>query len=61
MCTVTEKGQWAQTGARDVPSERGEKLGRGCGVSFSGDVQNPSGCSPAVYCRKPALAEGWTR
>jgi len=54
-----DKGQWAQTEAQEVPSEREEELlhseddgalaqaaQRGCGVSFSGDTQTLTGCGP---------------
>ena len=53
------RGQWEQTGTQGVPYEHGEKLvyfgggrilawaaQRGCGVSFSGNTQNPSGHFP---------------
>jgi len=54
-----DKGQWAQTEAWEVPSELEEELlpsgGDGaleqaaqgvCGVSFSGDIQDPPGQGP---------------
>ena len=66
------KGQWAQTEAQKVPSEHEEELllsegdgaleqaaQGGCGVSFSGDIQDPPGrvpVQPAVG--DPALAGG---
>jgi len=35
---------------------------RGCGVSFSGDTQNPPGQGPVQPALgEPALAGGWTR
>jgi len=55
-CPATDKGQWAQTEAQEVPAEHEEELlqpendgaleqaAQGCcGFSFSGDVQNPPG------------------
>jgi len=67
-----DKGQWAQTEAQEIPSERDEELlhsegdgaleqaaQRGCEVSFSGDIQDPPGqvpVQPAVG--DPALAGG---
>jgi len=70
-----DKGQWAQTEAEEIPSEDEEELfpseGDGaleqaaqgcCGVSFSGDIQDPPGqgpLQPAVG--DPASAGGWTR
>jgi len=67
-----DKGQWAQTKAQEVPPEHEEELlpsegdgalaqaaQGGCGVSFSGDLQDPSGqglVQPAVG--DPALAGG---
>jgi len=61
-----DKGQWAQTEAREVPSEHEEELlpsefdgaleqaaQGGCGVSFSGDIQDPSGQVPV----QPAVGD----
>ena len=72
-CTQRQdKGQWAQTEAQEVPSEREEELlpsegdgaleqaaQGGCGVAFSGDIQDPPGqvpLQPAVG--DPASAGG---
>jgi len=67
-----DKGQWAQTEAEEVPSEREEELlpsegdralaqaAQGCcGVSFSGDIQDPPGRGPVQPAvGDPALAGG---
>ena len=66
------KGQWAQTEAQEVPSEHEEELlpsegegaleqaaQGGCGVSFSGDIQDSSGQGPLQpTVSDPASAEG---
>ena len=67
-----DKGQWAQTEAQEVPSEHEEELlpsegdgaleqaaQGGCGVSFSGDIQDPPGQGPVQPAvGDPALAAG---
>jgi len=67
-----DKRQWAQTEAQEVPSEDEEELLHfecdgaleqaaqgGCGVSFSGDIQNPSGSGLVQSALgDPALAGG---
>ena len=64
--------QWAQTEAQEVPSEHEEELlpsegdgalaqaaQGGCGVSFSGDIQDPPGQGPVQPAvGDPALAGG---
>ena len=70
-----DKGQWAQTEAEEVPAEHEEELlpsegdgalaqaaQAGCGVSFSGDIQDPPGQGPVQPALgDPASAGGWTR
>ena len=65
-----DKGQWAQTEAQEVPSEHEEELlpsegdgaveqaaQGGCGFSFSGEIQDPSGQGPVQPAvGDPALA-----
>jgi len=67
-----DKGQWAQTEAQEVPSEHEEELlpsegdgaleqaaQEGCGVSFSGDIQDPPGQGPVQPAvGDPALSGG---
>ena len=67
-----DKGQWAQTEAQEVPSEHEEELlpsegaralaqaaQGGCGVSFSGDIQDPPGQGPVhLAVGDPASAGG---
>ena len=70
-----DKGQRAQTEAPEVPSEHVEEFlpsegdgaleqaaQGGCGVSFSGGIQDLPGQGPVqpAVC-DPALAGGWTR
>ena len=69
-----DKGQWAQTEAQEGPAEHEEELLHskgdgaleqaaqgGCGVSFSGDIQDPPGQGPVQPAvGDPALAGGLT-
>ena len=67
-----DKGQWAQNEAQEVPAEHEEEhlhsegdaaleqaAQGGCGVSFSGDIQDPPGQGPVQPAvGDPALAGG---
>lgn len=71
---VPVTGEGAQLETQEMPSEYVAKLlyfeddrtleqsaMRECGVSFSGDVQNLSGCDPLQPALgEPALPGGWT-
>jgi len=68
-----DKGQRAQTEAEEAPAEQEEELlpsegdgalaqaaQGGCGVSFSGDIQDPPGPGPVQPAvGDPAWAGGW--
>jgi len=67
-----DKGQWAQTEAQEFPSEHEEELlpfeGDGaleqaaqgvCGVSFSGDIQEPPGQCPVQPAVGDPASAGW--
>ena len=70
--TPANLASWAQTEAQEVPSEHEEELlpsegdgaleqaaQGGCGVSFSGDTQDPPGQGPVqAAVGDPASADG---
>ena len=73
-CPQQDRGQRAQTEAEEVPAEHEEELlpsegdgalaqaaQGGCGVSFSGDIQDPPGRGPVQPAvGDPAWVGGWT-
>ena len=67
-----DKGQRAQTEAQEVPAEHEEELLHsegdgalaqvahgGCGVSFSGDIQDPPGEGPVQPAVGDPASAGW--